>query len=329
MDNCILTNREVVFQHSTYCTYYNVTVGGRKVTVFICDGCKDRIEKAAIPPTHILMGLIADGAWPERTFIVDSKHNSINQPADSVIINIDEYFHSLNYPKDIAERMDFLLLSLFKMQTEDGKRMYLNLMEEKNWASNYFKNKEECFFYFKGLDEDNLIKLYDNGYGDRGVSYSITHKGLLKATEILKESKQDKSFPQKSDSDSCFIAMSFDPEVFKIRNIIKTIVSKNGYRPIIIDEENISSEQTIPEAIRNSIKNSKFLIADFTKQSRGVYFESAYAIGLGKPVINTCLKEDFNSSHFDVKQLQHILYDNEEDLKFKLDQKIKSWIKKK
>lgn len=68
------------------------------------------------------------------------------------------------------------------------------------------------------------------------------------------------------------------------------------------------------------------MIADFTEQKAGVYFEAGFALGLGRPVIYTVHQNDLADSHFDTKPLQHIVYENMEELEFKLTNKIKAWI---
>jgi len=323
MDNCIFTGLPISVQVSSGTFYYNLSFAGRNSTIFVCNKCEDRILNSKLPPPHVVLGLIANDIWPKRAFIIDSKHNRSDDPSDSVRINIDDFFNTLNYPKDPIEKTNNLILGLVHLQKIDGERIYINLTDDKNWAVYFFKSREECFVYFKGLHEKGYIELIDNGYGDRGVSFRITHSGLIKATELTKAGLSENSNFERT----CFIAMSFDPSLLKIRNAIKSTVTKNGFRPVIIDEENISSQQTIPDAIMSSIKKSTFVIADFTLQSKGVYFEGAFGSGLGKKVIYTCEKTDFDSnSHFDVKQLQHIIYENEGDLNEKLDKKIKSWI---
>jgi nucleoside 2-deoxyribosyltransferase len=89
----------------------------------------------------------------------------------------------------------------------------------------------------------------------------------------------------------------------------------------------IDSSQTINDAIISAIKSCKFCIADFSQQKDGVYFESGFAIGLGKPVIYTCDSDWFNKSHFDTNHFPHIIYESKPDLAAKLDNKIKAWIK--
>ncbi len=320
MTTCIFTKITVNVERHLDSYSYDLTVAGNTVTIFICDSCLDRIEKAQLPPSHIVQGLIANGKWPDRSFIVDSKHNhSSPDPADSVRINVDEYFSSINYPKSAEQRLNNLFLDLLRSQTVDGERMYIKPIDEKMWARNYFKTPQECLFYIHSLAEMGFIKTQDTGMGVQGIALIITHAGLVKATELQSEGDNSKD---------CFIAMAFKPELMKYRTAIKNAIKKTGFNEIVIDEVHLSSAQTIPDAILAAIKKSKFCIADFTKQSHGVYFESGFAVGLGKPVIYTCEEEDFNAnSHFDVKQLQHIIYKDEVDLEKRLIDKIEAWIK--
>jgi len=95
---------------------------------------------------------------------------------------------------------------------------------------------------------------------------------------------------------------------------------------ILIDEVHFDSESTINDAIIAQIKQAKFCISDFTQQKDGVYFEAGYALGRGLPVIYSCHKDDFEKSHFDTKHFPHIIYNNTEDLKRMLVDKINAWI---
>jgi len=74
------------------------------------------------------------------------------------------------------------------------------------------------------------------------------------------------------------------------------------------------------------IKKCKFLIADFTEQKHGVYFEAGFALGLKRPVIYTCSEEDFKDTHFDTNHYPHIVYKNLDDLEIRLKNKIQAWI---
>ena len=83
----------------------------------------------------------------------------------------------------------------------------------------------------------------------------------------------------------------------------------------------------IDDEIIAEIRNSKFLIADFTGNRGGVYYEAGFAYGLGIPVIWTCKKEDISELHFDTRQYNHITWTNSEDLYIQLVNRIKATIK--
>ncbi len=121
--------------------------------------------------------------------------------------------------------------------------------------------------------------------------------------------------------------MSFNQDMKEIREVIRKVIKENDFEEIIIDEQLIESSQTINDAIIAAIKSCKFCIADFSQQKDGVYFESGFAVGLGRPVIYTCHKEWFEKSHFDTNHFPHIIYETKEELAVSLNAKIKAWIK--
>ncbi|MCB0471891.1 MAG: nucleoside 2-deoxyribosyltransferase [Flavobacteriaceae bacterium] len=127
-------------------------------------------------------------------------------------------------------------------------------------------------------------------------------------------------------SKRCFIAMSFSPEATEIRDAIKEVLYKLGFIPILIDEVHYESDITINDALIAEIKKCKFMVADFTEHKYGVYFEAGYALGLKRPVIYTCKKDDFSKTHFDTNHYPHIIYTNADELKEKLKNKIEAWI---
>jgi nucleoside 2-deoxyribosyltransferase len=84
--------------------------------------------------------------------------------------------------------------------------------------------------------------------------------------------------------------------------------------------------KTINDAIIAGIKKSRFTIADFTQHKAGVYFEAGYALGRGQKVIYTCRADEIANAHFDTRNYQHIVWENSEDLKQKLIDKITAFV---
>lgn len=68
------------------------------------------------------------------------------------------------------------------------------------------------------------------------------------------------------------------------------------------------------------------MIADFTGNRNGVYFEAGFAMGLGIPVIWTCRKDHIDNVHFDTRQYNHIVWETPEELREKLTYRIEATI---
>ncbi|MCH7772703.1 MAG: hypothetical protein IIA49_17085, partial [Bacteroidetes bacterium] len=134
-------------------------------------------------------------------------------------------------------------------------------------------------------------------------------------------------------SSIAFIAMKFEEKLKEYSDDwFETAIKNAGYRPIRIDKyEHIN---LIDDEIIANIRKSKFIIADFTYNSPGVYYETGYARGLNIPVINLCNKECFESEenkvHFDTNHYQFLLWewDKGEDLSNRLKTKIEATIGK-
>lgn len=82
----------------------------------------------------------------------------------------------------------------------------------------------------------------------------------------------------------------------------------------------------IPYKMLSEIRKSKFVVADFTDHKGGVYFEAGFAMGLESRVIWVCPKAEFKKAHFNIKQYNHIIYSDEDDLYNKLKTRIEAII---
>jgi len=87
----------------------------------------------------------------------------------------------------------------------------------------------------------------------------------------------------------------------------KPAVAMTGFVLRRLDER--PEAGSIPNRMRVEILKARFVVAELTTNNDGVYWEAGFAGGLGKPVIYTC-QESFKSNlHFDVRQLQHVFWD--------------------
>ena len=110
-----------------------------------------------------------------------------------------------------------------------------------------------------------------------------------------------------------------------VREAIKNALIKCGYIPRIMDEIE-HNHQIVPEMLYE-IREARFVVAELTGHNNGAYFEAGYALGNGKDVIQVCQKSKFGEDgHFDVKQVNTILWDTPEELTTRLIARIKATI---
>lgn len=119
-----------------------------------------------------------------------------------------------------------------------------------------------------------------------------------------------------------FIAMSFDNSMKEARKYIMDAIQGCGYAPMLIDIKE-HNNQIVPE-IYKEISDSEFVVADLTGQRGGVYYEAGYAVAKDKNLILCCKKGE--NPHFDVAQINTIFWEDEQDLKERLVQRIKATI---
>lgn len=123
-----------------------------------------------------------------------------------------------------------------------------------------------------------------------------------------------------------FVAMWFSKNMDSVyEKAIKPAIKDCGYEVYRVNDDKSHSDQ-ITNKIIAEIKNSKFLIADFTHDEEGarggVYFEAGFAMGLGIPVLWTIRKDDVSKMHFDTNHYPHIIWETEEQLKSDLEEAI-------
>ncbi len=106
---------------------------------------------------------------------------------------------------------------------------------------------------------------------------------------------------------------------------IKPAAEKAGdYKAETINEKDYNGD--INDEIIGEIRSSKFIVADFTGNRGGVYYETGFAYGLNIPVIYTCKKDQLKNVHFDVNHRNIIDWKNGDDLYKRLLNRINSTI---
>ena len=125
------------------------------------------------------------------------------------------------------------------------------------------------------------------------------------------------------DSPIAFTAMWFNSETDSLwANGIEPAILDAYYQPIRIDQKAFTDR--VEDEIMAMIRQSRFLVADYTDHRRAVAYETGFAQGLGIPVIFTCRESDFDDTNFDVSHYPFILWndDNLELFREKLEKRI-------
>lgn len=301
---------------------YSIQFGDREIFVTVCDKClRNMLKDPAFPKYRkILRSLIANdklGNVGRLRFHWDTGEKGLDKNK-MTNFSIKQEVDLMPYPRTSRDKLENFLKGLFEMQEYEGQELQIkDFINPSFWAKWYFDNHEEALFYLLALDKQGLVNLNSR------VSYNtpalkVTYDGQLKYQQLFEEGYNSKY---------CFIAMAFDDRTKEARAAIKKALIATGFQPFIVDEEHLDSTRTIPDGIIAGLRQSKFCIADFTFHKNGVYFEAGFAVGQGKQVIYTCSKDEFDKAHFDIKQLQHIIYENTETLYEQLVSKIEAWIK--
>jgi nucleoside 2-deoxyribosyltransferase len=115
-----------------------------------------------------------------------------------------------------------------------------------------------------------------------------------------------------SESNIAFVAMRFNDKMKEIfSKTIRPVIIDCCFEPLIIFERNHINK--IDDEIIAGIRKSRYIVADFTEQNQGAYYEAGFARGLGLQVISTCDKAEVDSGkiHFDTRQYRTILWERD------------------
>jgi len=146
------------------------------------------------------------------------------------------------------------------------------------------------------------------------LAFRLTARGMLAAEEMAYA---------KPASTQGFVAMSFADDLNDAwTNGFDPGIRSAGYVPFRIDAKDYVGG--ISDEIMSEIRRSRFVVADYTGQVNGVYFEAGFALGLGLIVIPTCRRNDVGKLHFDIKHLNTLLWASPKELADGLAKRIRA-----
>ncbi len=261
--------------------------------------------------------------------------NNFNRVADAIILdNYKALLSMTNIPHNINDKLNKIILYVFYKSELILQEIEL---DENIKSIGYAKSKIEYGRMINLLCERGDLKI-ESGMGN--IKYILTLAGINKAEKLQ---------TQNIKSNQCFVAMWFCDEMFNVFNsTISKAIEKAGFESLIIPMKEFNDD--VRDNIIAQIRRSRFIVADFTGQRGGVYFEAGFAYGLGIPVIYSCQEDWFNKTieidedvyvdgekmkgkvkqtreaHFDVNHFNFIVWKNQDDLYDKLLNRIMATI---
>ena len=211
------------------------------------------------------------------------------------------------------ERAERLLRFIAQRMDSIGDNARVDGNDPKPYAWSESSEKNDVFYLFGYLQEMGWVD--GHFFADSGFSGRVTINGYAKLSDQAAN----------SDSSQAFVAMWFHDSMNQAYNDgIKPAIEAAGFNPLRIDQKPDANK--IDDEINAEIRRSRFLVADFTQGDSGtrgsVYFEAGYALGLGIPVIFTCRNDKIGELHFDTRQYAHIVWENAEQLRDNLKNRI-------
>lgn len=115
-----------------------------------------------------------------------------------------------------------------------------------------------------------------------------------------------------------FLALKFNAPVLDdfVKNVLKPAVTEN-FGCNLYDMRDVAKAGVIDNIMRVRIRDARFVIADLTHANQGVYWESGFAEGLGKPVIYICEASEFKKIHFDTNHCTTVKWSKDDPGTFK------------
>ena len=211
-------------------------------------------------------------------------------------------------PRNTQEKMDGILRYIAE-NSSPGRMIDINYDRDRPLF--FCEDGHELRYYCFYLDKQELVTLGRND-GESYTEIRLSPDGWSKVAEMAKPNIESKQ---------AFVAMWFDGKMKSAYSEgIAKLEEDTGFSMLRIDMSEFNDK--ICDRILAEIRRSRFLIADVTGHRQGVYFEAGFAMGLGLPIIWTCRKDQIEDCHFDTRQYNHIPWDNANELREKLKDRI-------
>lgn len=212
-------------------------------------------------------------------------------------------------PDRVKDIQDELLVALSLMSEAPGHEVTLS---EADAPLVYSGSERVLRFYIRSLRNAGLLTI---GPAEVPGDVCLTTAGWSRAEElrsgIVERPRQG------------FIAMCLHDDLAEARAAMIAGVEGAGYEASIMGERQDFNDDVVARILAE-VRKSRFVVADFTRQRGGVYYEAGFARGLGMPVVFTCSRGEFEAegAHFDTEHEHYLLWSDPVELREKLKTRI-------
>lgn len=229
---------------------------------------------------------------------------------DYPAIHIDDLLR--DSPKSVSEKIERTLCNLGRMSgTRAGVCLSLRPTDQ---PVTFAVDSDEFTYIVDAIVEAGFADIQGGSLPENRLLV-ISPAGWL-AFEEATSGKADPTNP-------AFVAMRFGgpPEEKTAQNLlfsecIYRAIRRAGWNAKRADSEPHS--EYIMNQIIGDMRAAPFIVADFTGNNPGVYFEAGWGRGNDKTVIHICEKDFFPNIHFDIRQINCIQYTSPDDLETQL-----------
>lgn len=223
--------------------------------------------------------------------------------------NREEILSGIFVPVKIKDIAELVLVKVFT--DEDNKSKELSIITENAFRFG-IENDTQMQMVLDYIESKGWFKLLRFSSG--GAHLSLTGDGISHAEDIINPNYKSKQV---------FVAMSFNPELDTLySDAIQEAVKYCQLTALRSKDFDFNDE--VIKNIQIQIDSSRFVIADFTDNRPGVYYEAGYATGRNIQVIYCCRESDKVNIHFDIDHFNFIFWSDLEGLKNDLVRRIKN-----
>lgn len=271
----------------------------------VCNRCGYfRIERDALTAFEQNRHLIAGMTRRSSSLQPRSVESRLTLTSD----NIPDVLAGVQTAGGLLDHLDLTLEYVKGHQTRSDEFIEYRELVGTDYPLVFARDDAEFMHFLHSLTEQGLLEEPEGRDRARRTSFRLTPAGWQRLRELART---------RQDSNRAFVAMWFNAELQAAwTDGIRPALEVLGYEPVRIDYTH--GEDRIDDRIIAEIKRSGLVVADFTGHRGGVYFEAGLAMGLVIPVVWTCRRQDYQGTHFDTRQYQHLLWDTPEDLRSKL-----------